>query len=621
MTPEKIRSSAPAEDLFGNYKAEWLGERIFDLFKEPTYFPDLERPRPCVLIGGRGTGKTTVLRTLSYEGRSARGQESSGIQEWPYYGFYYRVNTNRVTAFQGEDLPKESWQRLFAHYMNLVLSQQVVRFLTWYTERMPSSVILSEQDYLQISRSLNVPASPTLPLLKLAIDNTLNSFEACLNNIRSIDSLPLSLQGAPLDLFFDKLKSTDTFREKNFFFLIDEYENFLDDQQVVINTLLKHASSDYTFKIGVRELGWRQRYTLSSSEELNSPADYVRVDIADRLSGSDFRKFARDVCDARLRHMVAEELVSIEKILPSLSDDEEAAFLGVSDRLTDFRGKLAIDPDPQIGREASELSDLELYLLQKRCEQLSITPAAAVRERRSDKTRWAHFYDNYKYAYLFSIADPRAPIRKYYAGWSTFTALASSNIRYLLELVDTALKEHVREGKSLAEPVSPRTQTLAAQSVGKKNLFELEGYREGAQLVKLVLGLGRIFGVMASEPDGHAPEQNQFCLRDTAKIGPELRRILVNSVMHSALIRTLSNKLDKMDPRSYDYTIHPIFSAFFTFSYRRKRKIELSPSELLGLVEDPGKATRAILKRQGRGQRQPLPDQLRLFRGQLGEFA
>ena len=58
-------------NLFGSYKAEWLKGKVFDLFAEPSYFPALKDNRPCILQGGRGTGKTTVLRGLSYQGQYA----------------------------------------------------------------------------------------------------------------------------------------------------------------------------------------------------------------------------------------------------------------------------------------------------------------------------------------------------------------------------------------------------------------------------------------------------------------------------------------------------------------------------------------------------------------------
>src|SRR5436853_6535729 len=73
--------------LFGSYKAEWLREQLFDLFTEPAYFPELTTPRPCILVGGRGTGKTTVLRSLSYDGQYAlTGRRPENILDWTYYG-------------------------------------------------------------------------------------------------------------------------------------------------------------------------------------------------------------------------------------------------------------------------------------------------------------------------------------------------------------------------------------------------------------------------------------------------------------------------------------------------------------------------------------------------------
>src|SRR5947208_14692817 len=105
--PQNLRPSAqeltPEEQLsalFGSYKAEWLRDQLFDLFAEPSYFPELTTSRPCMLLGGRGTGKTTVLRCMSYEGQFVRRDKNADdIPNWRYFGLYYRVNTNRVTAF------------------------------------------------------------------------------------------------------------------------------------------------------------------------------------------------------------------------------------------------------------------------------------------------------------------------------------------------------------------------------------------------------------------------------------------------------------------------------------------------------------------------------------------
>jgi len=118
------------KDPFGEVRAESLRDDIFNLYCQPTYFPELETNRACVLVGGRGTGKTTTLKCLTYEGRySLEGHEKERIQNWEYFGFYYKVNTNRVTAFQGEELSSNTWRKLFAHYLNLILCGKVVDFI------------------------------------------------------------------------------------------------------------------------------------------------------------------------------------------------------------------------------------------------------------------------------------------------------------------------------------------------------------------------------------------------------------------------------------------------------------------------------------------------------------
>ena len=155
-----------------------------------------------------------------------------------------------------------------------------------------------------------------------------------------------------------------------------------------------------------------------------------------------------------------------------------------------------------------------------------------------------------------------------------FSLLANTNVRYLIELVDTSISNHLENGFGFSEPISPETQTHAAQKVGKKNLAELEGLSiHGAKLTKMLLGLGRVFGIMAKDAVGHAPEVNQFEFSDSS-LSEEVDALVKSGVMHLALNRFSGTKISGLDTKDYDYAVHPIFSPYFVFSHRKKKENE-----------------------------------------------
>jgi len=627
VAPHSTEASSPVEEqlshLFGSYKAEWLREQLFELFTEPTYFPELKTPRPCVLVGGRGTGKTTVLRCLSYEGQFAlSGRKGDSIRDWPYYGMYYRVNTNRVAAFKGPEIAESQWIRLFGHYVNLELCELVLNFLQWAQLHSPGDH-LAAHDCEEIGVSLHAGPTHDTKQLVSAVRRLKAEFEAAVNNVADAHFRDLSLQGAPLDTLMKAVASLTQFTGKTFFFLLDEYENFEDYQQQVVNTLLKHAGQSYTFKIGVRELGWRRRTTLNQNEQLTSPADYVRVDITSRLTEQDFSQFAAAVCNARLKRIVPQVEAAIHDVsvlLPALGEEAEAERLGIAEWWAATRASKKLGTAEVATLD--QLPPLEAYFVVYWADSQRKSVAEVLMERAGDLTGWATRYANYRYASLFSLKSGKRGIRKYYAGWPVFIQLAAGNIRYLLELVDRSLIAHLQNGGSLSSSVPHDIQTDAAQKVGQKNLTELEGISvQGAKLTKLLLGLGRVFQVMATQSAGHAPEVNQFEVKfpEDASASPaaEVENLLRDAVMHLALLRFSGNKLqDPSETRDYDYMVHPIFAPFFVFSHRRKRKMTILADELLGLVHNPKRTIARILKSQNRRvEREPLPDQLALFEG------
>ena len=114
-----------------------------------------------------------------------------------------------------------------------------------------------------------------------------------------------------------------------------------------INTLIKHSAGLFSFKIGVRELGWRTKHTLNHEEVLNDPADYTLLDIWQRLEKDNrFYEFAREVCQRRFDRLSRPiKDFRIEDAFENLSMEQEAERLGVreTDLIKKF-GKLELEP-------------------------------------------------------------------------------------------------------------------------------------------------------------------------------------------------------------------------------------------------------------------------------------
>ena len=97
------------------------------------------------------------------------------------------------------------------------------------------------------------------------------------------------------------------------------------------------------------------------------------------------------------------------------------------------------------------------------------------------------------------------------------------------------------------------------------------------------------------DPVGHAPEMNQFYVSVSEQDEDSVQSVaelLTEGVAHLALARYRGNKLQESSAvRKWDYAIHPVFSAFFGFSHRRKRKMQVGDIELLRLTGDHSAST------------------------------
>lgn len=602
----EINKSAFLKELhrvFGSYRAEWTQGDIFTYFKRPGYFTALEEFQPCVLQGGRGSGKTTALQGLSYEGQFAlNGNDivkfDSNVN---YIGLYNKVDTNHVRAFCGANLDEAVWGKLFGHYFNLIVLLKISGFILWHHSQSPDESMLTPQTMLRILKTLCISSNvcENYDQFRLMIEDGLWDFQTIINNIGSYkcDEVQLSTTGDPIKYCIACLKELPQFSNKSFYIILDEYENLEDYQQVIINTQIKHAADNYTFKIGVRELGWRQRHTLNPAEFLNDPADYVLLDINESFEdGGDFDGFAKDVCQKRFDMLLGDKSgFDIEHALEELPYEEEAMRLGVDrHELMKEYAKLP----PNVCGKISKLPSLYKFTIAFWAFTHGMKLQDEIENWIQNPSAWNERYDNYKYHMLFKINVGRGSgqLQKYYCGFKTYAKLASNNIRFFMQLIYKTFYNHIDSGMSMRDLVSAELQTEVAKKIGEKNLIQLESeYRDGVRIVRLLKGLGRVFELLAKEQESGVPEMNQFQVLDIegSNDAYELLRV---SVLNLALIRIRGNKLTGTEIKDAVYFIHPIFAPFFGFSYRRKRKMTVTSEDIIGLADEPKKYVNRLLK-------------------------
>src|ERR1039457_3592461 len=94
-------------------------------------FSDMAKPTspmPMLILGGKGSGKTHLMRYFSYPLQRIRyGQDViGGIQKEKYIGIYLRCGGLNSARFRNKAQSEEMWADVFAYYMELWLSQLVL---------------------------------------------------------------------------------------------------------------------------------------------------------------------------------------------------------------------------------------------------------------------------------------------------------------------------------------------------------------------------------------------------------------------------------------------------------------------------------------------------------------
>jgi hypothetical protein len=336
-------------------------------------------PMPMLILGGKGSGKTHLMRYFSYPLQRIRhGQDViDGIKKDKYIGVYLRCGGLNAARFRNKGQTEEIWAEVFAYYMELWLSQLV---LSNVLNAVGGTAELKDHEKsitAELSKLINlgqeaIPAN--LSDLYTVLGELQQELDAAVNNSAITRTLHVRIAVTRGDLIFGIPKSIEgklpTFRDCLFSYLIDEFENLSEVQQKYVNTLLRERRSPCSFKIGARMYGVRTHSTFSADEENKEGSEFevLRLDATLRQN-KHYGRFARRLIAKRLAESdrIQSNPVSIDTMAQSLDK-----FFGGPEKSRFSASETAYVIEKYSGRERPYFEDLRQHL--ERGLKANVTP-------------------------------------------------------------------------------------------------------------------------------------------------------------------------------------------------------------------------------------------------------
>jgi hypothetical protein len=263
------------------------------------------------LLGGKGSGKTHLMRYFSYSSQMIRNAPSllDGIKKDGYFSIYFQASGLNGERFERLPFDRVKKNVLFEYSYELWCASLIIQALIDIDsqERVFEEEDRFCQDVLELftkwkpyfSQVTNLRAlKKVLKDLSREVDYEVNN--ACFNLESKVEVL--TTRGSLIFGIPSLLSSTvKSFKDVTFLYLIDELENISEEQQKYLNTLLREKKLPCSFRLGARGYGIKTFETLGAKEENRQGHEFEITRLDDILSESaDYEEFAVNLIINRL---------------------------------------------------------------------------------------------------------------------------------------------------------------------------------------------------------------------------------------------------------------------------------------------------------------------------------
>lgn len=613
-------------------RAEELGYDLWESFVIPPYYERLDMlyaKKSRVIIGGRGCGKTMLLRYFCHQSVFSKNRKKINTTDINHLGLYWRVDTQFASMMDKRGKEDLFWVSCFEHFATIQLSLELIKCLRSISDSSFKLFTPSDLNSMEVKSptSFNKSYPSNFIQLESVLRGEQNYFQTWLNNIGKLDQpvfLPITFLK---ELIKEIISSLNIFNTSNFYVYVDEYENLLPNQQRLLNTWVKHNEVPLIFNLAMKRNSFINKETLGV-ESLSDIHDYRTIDLESFYSEEDkFEVFAAEIILHRLEKSfsikesqfnsnilrdatkIAERkkteyvdtiMKTIERIFPDVSikdlslqilrDGTLARRLKrlISDALKSKQSDL--DPSLFIDVEFPEASIISFALLfrSKAIPNDVLNEFTNLKENKPSKftgeTNWIHNNIVGCILYLFETSNKAC---QFYSGFHTFCKLSKGNIRHLMELAHKSISrandvETSQFAKDLV--VDPLCQAEAAKFASTAFLNEIRTFgRYGNKLHNFTLRLGGIFQHAHLRKTQSEPEQNHFAItKGRNELGEKEYDLLNEAIKWSVLSEEKSTKQkSESSTEVTEYVLNPIYSPFFHISYRKKRRLEFTSDDLI----------------------------------------
>lgn len=556
---------------------------------------------PIFLEGARGSGKTMLLKHISYFCQSMAQDEFAGgsrirrIEANGYLGIYLNYKIEFATMLDNINGSQHYKDQLFQYHYELLMAREVIKVL--------KDILEKEIDGTMLSSCVNKALCETFNREFLGINEAFEhindliyQFGVDINRLSFSSTEIIEPPAAFLKKMFECIrKYVDALRSTTMVLIIDEYEN-IGPYQKVLNSLIKQVDNEtnITYRIGYRPGGIYTYETNIGKENLAVDRDFMLQNIRFE-NQKDYKEFLKEVANRRLSSDGIDSIwpKDITKILgPEESYEDEARSIVSKNKKKHFH--LLREHFPKLSRDkmkalVQELSYEENPLL----EMLNIL--WCIRGKSPHETREAmemylkkdytglgkkyrdDYVNKYKLSLLFLLASIYRKRKQYYS-FNTFAYLSGGSVKNFISLCRNTffqLDEAYFDRDDANPLITMEHQTKGASATAEQELSQLKQSRDyGEELFNFTFNMGNFLSLFHKDKRLRYPETNQFGLKRETDITSNsfLNPIFTSLIRWGAIVeKPKKQRLSLSENRRGSlFYLNRIYSPVFNISCRTR---------------------------------------------------